>query len=228
MNIMKLEQIQKKFKELESLYESGMDWNHQLGNFYKADGVNGQRWMNSVQSLLKCIAGNNSDHYKNFKIIYDGRAKILSKYDMDQMRGILKSAMNDYESGFIYSLESKISGKVLSDLVASAEQIIENDDPNGEPEGRKNVAAVLASAALEDSLKRYAELNGIQTKNNMRSTIKNLMKHELLDDLESNHLDALVNVRNSALHADWGEISKQNVLEVIFRTKLVLAKFESI
>lgn len=221
-------QIQEKFDELEALYENNMNWRERgMGVSPTSDWVNGQKWVNSAQNLIRCISGNLSDHYSNFSNIYNS-SNYLHKQLLDQLRGILKSAKSDYDSGFIFNLESRISGEVLSDLTATAEQTINNQDPSGDPEGRKNVAAVLACAALEDALKRYAALHNINVENKgMQESINALKGAGLLVKMEASHLQALVKIRNSAMHAKWDEINETDVEEVISRTKLVLTKFEN-
>ena len=95
---------------------------------------------------------------------------------MGALRGILNSAKDDYESGFIFNLESRISGEVLSDFIATARRTIDDEDSSGDAEGRKNVAAVLACAALEDALKRYASLKGLEIENKDMHTVINALK----------------------------------------------------
>ena len=126
-----------------------------------------------------------------------GRPNILYRGNMRALRGILNSAKDDYESGFIFNLESRISGEVLSDFIATAKRTIDDEDSSGDAEGRKNVAAVLACAALEDALKRYASLNGLEIENKDMHTVINALKGEgLLQGVESKHLGSLVKIRD--------------------------------
>ena len=68
-------------------------------------------------------------------------------------RGVFLAAKEGYEAGFATTLERRISGEILGDLLSLGRAAF-ND-------GYKDSAAVLASAAFEDSLKKIGTLNGL-------------------------------------------------------------------
>lgn len=83
-------------------------------------------------------------------------------------------------------------------------------------ENAKDVAAVLAAAALEDTLKRYAEANGLDVENKDLSTVVNALKGaSLLSAPQSALLKGMVPFRNKALHADWTKIGEAEVSGVL-------------
>ena len=63
-------------------------------------------------------------------------------------------ALQDFEAGLMAELDTRITGEVISDLLQLAKIALRDS--------RKDVAAVLVAAALEDSLKRCARLNGLE------------------------------------------------------------------
>ena len=218
------EKIQEQYEKLEKLFNE-IRWSRPEPHGY-AQADQGHQWASSTRNLIRCISGTTSDHYADFSAIC-GRPRFLYRETFWALRGILNSVKDDYESGFIFSLESRISGEVLSDFIATARRTIDDEDSSGDAEGRKNVAAVLACAALEDALKRYASLNGLEIENKDMHTVINALKSKgLLQGVESKQLGPLVKIRDSAMHAEWGRISKSDVEEVIFRVNRVLDKFE--
>lgn len=75
-------------------------------------------------------------------------------------------------------------------------------------EGYKDVAAVLASAALEDSLKRYAIANGLSVDDGSMTGVINALKSKgLVSGAQKSLLDAMPKIRNYAMHTDWEKIS---------------------
>jgi len=53
----------------------------------------------------------------------------------------------------LFTVQASISGEIFGDFIGLAKSALR--------ENYKDVAAVLACAALEDSLKRFAETNGL-------------------------------------------------------------------
>lgn len=94
-------------------------------------------------------------------------------------------------------------------------------------EGYKDVAAVLASAALEDSLKRYATANGLNVDNGSMMAVINALKSKgLVSGTYKTLLNAMPKIRNYAMHADWEKISEPDVKSVIgFVEQFLLTKF---
>jgi hypothetical protein len=118
-------------------------------------------WGTSVLNLLQGASGGDSVHFINFKKIYDngwggGQSQIGAA------RGVFAAAKADYEGGYVFNLEARISGEIFGDLVTLAKEALNNDNDKA--------AAVLACAALEDALKRFCahERNRRRRKGNAR------------------------------------------------------------
>ena len=83
-------------------------------------------------------------------------------------------------------------------------------------EGHHTVAAVLACAALEDALKRYAIRNGLQIDGKTMEDVVNALKGAgLVSGAQKALLGAMPKVRNYAMHADWDKITPQDAGSVI-------------
>jgi hypothetical protein len=66
------------------------------------------------------------------------------------------------------------------------------------------VAAVLPSAALEDALKRYASLRGLNVDGKVMQEVINALKAKgLVGGSQKSLLDSMPKVRDAAMHADW-------------------------
>jgi hypothetical protein len=82
-------------------------------------------------------------------------------------RGALTNTKGELEAGFIGTLDRTITGEVLSDFVQFANAALELGGDKG-----KNVAAVLAAAAFEDTIRKMgARFCGIQTRDDLSNIV---------------------------------------------------------
>jgi len=143
---MNKEKIQQRFDELKNQYDNL----HIVRDEYSAYTRAGewQKWATSVQHLIKAVFTENSPHYQRFVAVFEKASHNANEQLLLALRGIFDSAKEDFEGDYVFNLESRVSGEVLGDFVVMAKEALDG--------GYKNVAAVLACAALEDTLKRFA------------------------------------------------------------------------
>jgi uncharacterized protein YutE (UPF0331/DUF86 family) len=132
----------------------------------------------------------------------------MHKHLVQELRGLLKSYKYEIENGLILSIQNEARGEILSDFLALAKESFDS--------GSKDVAAVLICAALEDSLKKFAESKGIEAESRTMSEVVNLLKSNgLLKKPEAKIVQSYVTFRNKAFHGDWDKISGPEVNSVI-------------
>ena len=130
------------------------------------------------------------------------------EYFTSELHGMLRSIRDDIQSGLVTSLQAEAKGEILADFIVMAKQAIENSV--------KDVAAVLACAALEDTLKKYAELHGLNVSDkDMSEVIGALKSRALVKGPRGKVLDSFTMVRNKAFHAQWDKIEMTEVQSVI-------------
>ena len=176
-----------------------------------------QKWATSCQNLIMAVFGEESPHYINFTSRLDKYSGYES--EVHTLQGVFQSAKEDFEGGYVFNVDLRISGEVFGDFVVLAKQSL--------TEGHKDVAAVLASAALEDALKRYANAEGLNIDNQSMSEVINALKAKrLVSGAQKSLLDVMPRIRNFAMHADWGKISEPDVNSIIgFVEQFLLTKF---
>ncbi len=92
---------------------------------------------------------------------------------MHVLQGVFRSAKADFEGVYIFNVHLSDSvGEVFGYFVRLAKQALD--------EGHKDVAAVLACAALEDALKRYATANELSVENSEMSQVIGALKSKSL------------------------------------------------
>ena len=160
------------------------------------------QWATSVLHILQSTYGTDSSHYKNFDRIYSTYTGWWS--EVEGAKGVFRAAKADWDGGYFFSLQNTMSGEILGDFVRLAREALN--------EGHKDVAAVLTSAALEDALKRYASSCGLEViGRSMQDTVGALKAKSLISGAQKSLLDALPQVRNRAMHAEWDKITAESV-----------------
>lgn len=176
-----------------------------------------RQWATSAQHLIQAVFGEESAHYVTFAAQHEKCRGTVS--EMEGLKGIFLSAKDDFEGGYIFNVDLRVSGEVFGDFVLLARQSLSD--------GHKDVAAVLASAALEDALKRYAVANGLDVGGKTMQDVVNALKSaRLLAGSQKSLIDPMPKLRNAALHAEWDKISQADVGGMIgFVEQFLLVNF---
>ena len=169
----------------------------------------------------KVLIGNVFGEFSPFYIVFDEEMQEYSdsKERVRLLENIFINAYEAFEGGYATNTEISVSGEVFGDFVALAKEALER--------GQKDVAAVLASAALEDSLKRYAKLNGLEVDNKSMAEVINALKSKgLLSGASRVLLEVMPSIRNHAQHARWDKIDEAAASGIINAVEqFLLAKF---
>ena len=122
--------------------------------------------------------------------------------------GALQSFRDDIDAGIVGNIQTQAQGEVYGNLVGMAKDAMDG--------GFKEVAAVLASASLEDSLKKLAEANGLNIDDKgIPEVISALKGARLVTGSQGKLLQGHYQTRNNAMHASWGKISMEQVGSLI-------------
>ena len=136
---------------------------------------------------------------------------------VQQLHGYLRELKAAIMEGRIANIQVEARGEVLGDFLALAHETLEA--------GEKDVAAVLACAALEDALKRYASDLGLEVQDKDMSQVVNALKAaQVIRRPQGKVLDGYVQVRNKAFHAEWNAVDAASVEGIIGYTQGFLAK----
>ncbi|WP_236635297.1 DUF4145 domain-containing protein [Rhodoferax sp. TS-BS-61-7] len=206
----------KRFGELDTAHTKIVFKAHGTGSGYAESGQ-WEGWATSAESLIRASFGEETPHYKNFRVAYEN----CRGYDdeVHKLIALFRSAKDDFEGGYVFNVELRISGEVFGDFVALARQSL--------VEGQKDVAAVLACAALEDAIKRLASANSITADGKTMTEIVNSLKSAgLVSGAQKSLLEAMPRIRNMAMHAEWSKITEPDVSSVLgYVEQLLLSKF---
>lgn len=196
--------IVKRFAELEQEMQT---FELIKGDFgLHVDTVKWQKWANRVIAVLDASFGRDSRYSQNFAMAYKDCRGYIS--EIEPLKGVFLGAKADIDAGYLASVETLLSGELFGDFLVMAKKSLE--------EGNKDVAAVLASAALEDVLKKYARSQGLDVDDKVMQDVVNALKSKgLVTGAQKSLLDAMPKIRDYAMHANWGKITPQDVGSLI-------------
>lgn len=152
-------------------------------------------------SLLASIYGTKNPHYQRIIHFYsEGHLHALQ-----QTEGLLLGTRNNLHSGLLDDLRSQVLIDIKSDFLETARNLLE--------EGQKDPAAVLASIVLEDSIKRLAARNALKEAEDkeLGVAVGLLFKAGAIEKSTNQSIQNFKNLRNAALHAQWGQVSGESV-----------------
>jgi len=205
-----------RFSELEAAFRQLPYHSSQYSGRYVTKGK-WHQWATSAENLIKASFGEASPHFGNFSKLYEQCSG--SEDDVASLFSVFSSAKEDFVGGYVFNVDLRVSGEVFGDFVSLARTALS--------EGHKDVAAVLACAALEDALKRFGVSHGLAVSDKDMSEVINALKGAgLVAGAQKTLLNAMPRIRNIALHAEWGKIAEPDVNSVIgFVEQFLLTKF---
>jgi len=177
-------------------------------------------------NILELLYGKDSQKAKAF---LEQHAACCRQKELNDMRlalegfaysakGVLQSIKSEVEAGLVGSIQLQAQGGIFGDFLSLAKNSLDEN---------KDVAAVLACAALEDALKRYAEQQDLSVSDADMSQVINALKSQgLLKDPQASIVQSYVKLRNKAFHAEWDKIEKESVNSTIgFTEQFILSNF---
>ena len=209
--------ISQRFAELESVFNAIQYEASHLGGAYARDRASWRRWTTSAASLIRGVCGPESTYCK----VFDARCDECrgKKSSLQELFGVFQAAREAYDKEFLFDLEVQTAADVFGSFAAAAKQAMK--------ENKKDVAAVIASAALEDALKRYAVRNGLDVDDKTMAHVINALKSKgLVSGAQKSLLGGMLMTRNNAMHADWDKITEPEVSSLIgFVEQFLLTSF---
>lgn len=208
-----------RFNELQ-LQSTRMPVSSEDGYSLNASNKEFYAWANSALTLIQGTFGSDSPHFMHFESeIKSISNNYVTSSKLDALTGMFLGAKSDVDGGHLYNIQASFTGEIFSDFVMSAKQAL--------AEGHNDVACVLACAALEDALKRYASMKELSVENKTLEEVINALKGKgLVSGAQKGLLDAMPRVRNFAMHAEWSKLTPQDAGSVIgFVEQFLLSNF---
>lgn len=204
------EKLSERFGELKVLGERLLSTRrpphpgHITGDFVDVQLAN--QWFTSVLSLLARVFGRESEYYSRVNKKFDNYPKFEN---VQQAFGSFLSAIEDFESSGLSNLRGVLEAEIFDDILEQAEHLLEK--------GYYAPASVIAGCVLEDALRKLCNSNDIPLPPRPKLDAMNadLAKAGVYKRLMQKRITALADIRNSAAHGNWGELSKEDVTRML-------------
>ena len=147
---------------------------------------------------------------------------LTKEYDSIEAIGtgvaILRTVREEIENGYMQTYRQRISAEFVGDLIEQAEHLHEN--------GFHQAATSIAGAALESGLREVATNNGItlRGREDLNALSDKLKNGNVISELERKQISFLIGARNAADHAEFDDVSPDDVTRMIRDARDFLAK----
>jgi uncharacterized protein YutE (UPF0331/DUF86 family) len=175
-------------------------------DYWMQDVVEAQSWFSSAANAIHQVAPPGSFYRSELQRIVEledlkGGFPVSS---VQKLLGLLQSVQLEAQAGLLVKLEDQVVASALDDFLDHATQY--------HKAGKVNEAAVLASAVLEDTIKRIARKAEIAVGGvSLEPLIDELTKHGVFTQVKAKRLKSYAAVRNHALHAEWEKLDIRDV-----------------
>ncbi len=169
-----------------------------------------QAWLSSVSNLLQTASLAGSFFLSESKTLmtHEHMKHSIPTGIVLRMLGLLVSAQQEWEGGLLRKIEYILTAETFDDFLDHAETYHKGN--------KKTESAVLASAVLEDTVKKVCLKNGIPPKGqSLDSLVDELVKVGSITPVKAKRIKAFVGVRNHAFHAEFENFDIKDVGEMI-------------
>ncbi|MEO2082274.1 MAG: hypothetical protein ABGW88_02130 [Leeuwenhoekiella sp.] len=181
--------------------------------------------VNLTLNLIEKIYGNDNDIFFNFQTqLTNYNSSDSSKLHYSDVLEIclakLELIRSHIDLDLLNTIYSDIASEIVTDFTELSKSLLEQEN--------LKVGSVLACAALEDSLKRYAIINGLNVEDKSMSEVTNSLKTKsLLSKAQGNILKGFTTTRNKCFHAEWEKITVIEIKSIIaFTEQFIIDNFK--
>lgn len=164
------------------------------------------QWCVSCLHILGTVFGRESDHYTEYAEL---KGHISSYIYAESAQAVLKAAQDDYTQGMLFDARTLIEAEVFSDFLEQADYLLQHS--------YAGPAAVIASAVMEDGMRKLCDRHGVQLAPNATLAPMNdaLAKKGAYTKLVHDKLMPVIRLRNHAAHGEWDQFTAQDVQGMI-------------
>lgn len=175
-------------------------------DYWMKDVVEAQSWFSSAANAIHQVVPPGSFYMAELQRIveHDELKNGFPISSAQKVLGLLQSVQLEAQAGLLVKLEDQVVASAFDDFLDHATQY--------HKAGKVNEAAVLASAVLEDTIKRIARKSEIAVGGmSLEPLIDELTKRSVFTQVKAKRLKSYAAVRNHALHAEWEKLDIRDV-----------------
>lgn len=171
-------------------------------------------WGTSVLSLFRQAFGESGVHTQHFNSAFANTTGYLSAFKV--LYAVFRSAKEDYEGGYIFSVGGLVKAEVLSDALDQAAELLKA--------GYKDPACVLVGVSLEVAIKHLVGKHALPIGKLDRMNT-DLAKATAYNIAKQKQITAWADLRNKAAHGEWSAYSAADVADMLSGVERFIADF---
>jgi len=177
-------------------------------------------WLTSASSLIHFVSLPDAPLVRECDLIMtdEDLQRGMPSSVLTQICGLLIGAKDEWDNGSLGKIEYIFAGETFDNFLDHAAEYHKGN--------RKIEASILASAVLEDTMKKIAQKNGVSTSGKaLDPLIDELVKANVFRPVKAKSVKANAGVRNLALHAEWDKFDISDVGKLIVGTKELIENY---
>ncbi len=191
------------------------------GTYWVEDNVpQYQAWLSSVSNLFQIVAPEGNFYIEECTRLMKHRDMLngVPSHIVQKVYGLLASAKEEWEHGLLGKIEYIVAAATFDDFIDHAAEYHKAN--------KKIESSVLASAVLEDTVKKVAAKHNIATSGiSLEPLIDALVKSNVFTPVKAKRVKGYAAVRNHALHAEWDKFDITDVGDLIKGTRELIEEF---
>lgn len=175
-------------------------------HYWMRDVIAAQSWFSSAANAIQQVAPPGSFYTAELQRIVENEQLKggFPRSSVEKLLGLLQSVQLEAQAGLLARLEDQVVATAFDDFLDHAAHY--------HKAGKVKEAAVLASAVLEDTVKRIAKKVGVAADGySLEPLIDELTKQGIFSAVRAKRLKSYAAVRNHALHAEWDKLDIKDV-----------------
>jgi len=179
-------------------------------DYWVKDIAQAQAWMASAANAILQVAPPKSFYQAEMERLatHEQLKNGIPTTVLEKVFGVLQSVRAEAKAGLLAKLEYQVFATAFDDFLDHAASFHKS--------GKVKEAAILTSSVLEDTIKRIAAKNGIDTAGlSLEPLIDQLTNAQVLTAVKSKRIKSYAGVRNSALHAEWDKLDLKDIGQAI-------------
>lgn len=169
-----------------------------------------QSWMLSAVNLIRTIVSEDNAYFQqcNSLMSHESFKTGISSKIFLRIFGLFSSAKDEWDKGLLKKFEYIIVGATFDNFLDHATQYHKGN--------MKTEAGVLASAVLEDTMKKIAQKNNVPAESlTLDPLIDKLAAAGVFKKEYAKRLKSYAGFRNCALHANWEQLDIRDIGDLI-------------
>lgn len=175
-----------------------------------------QYWFSHIVALMERISPQNSFYNKeaHYLIQRSNRQGGIYIEDINRLAGHLIFIRDAVRDNLLLKVEDEITAADFLEFLSHAKSYFDSQ--------QKVQAAIIASAVLEDTIKKICSKQGIALQQKLETLINALKSQGTINKTDAKRLKYYAGIRNSALHASWDEFDLAAIGDLISGTQQLI------